>query len=255
MASDPIAKDVFLSTLPNIVQNLTAKVQQVERLPGQVYRVILQTEIAPCYQAGQYLTVQIGSQSQPFSIANAPGTTTLELHIRCLTGHDAAMDMIEELKNSPMCEINLPYGEVTLEAAAHQPVLIFIGASTGFSQLKALIEEAQAHFSYDSLHLYWANATPEAVYLPDLPLKWQQEIPNFYYHPIISEYADQWEGRIGLVHEAITEDFDTIDNAAIFACGSPMMVYNTMDKLQEYYKRPIHYFSDVLSYAPRDTLS
>lgn len=243
-----------MSNLPNKVQNLTANVQQVELLSGQVYRVFLQTEMAARYRAGQYLTVQIGTQTQAFSIANAPGTNTLELHIRCLTGHDAATDVIETLKNSSTCEVHLPYGDVTLEAAENNSILIFIGASTGFSQLKALIEEARAHFSYDSMHLYWANATPEAVYLPELPLKWQQEIPNFYYHPIISEQADQWEGRFGLAHEAIIEDFDAIDDAAIFACGSPAMVYNTMDRLQEYYKAKIHYFSDVFNYAPRDSL-
>ena len=60
----------------------------------------------------------------------------------------------------------------------------------------------------------------------DTTQKWQQEHDNFKFIPVISEPKPEhdWQGRTGLVHEAILQDYPQLDNYQIYACGSPEMI-------------------------------
>jgi CDP-4-dehydro-6-deoxyglucose reductase, E3 len=36
--------------------------------------------------------------------------------------------------------------------------------------------------------------------------------------------ADNWNGRTGLVHQAVMQDFDSLAGYQVYACGAPPMV-------------------------------
>jgi NAD(P)H-flavin reductase len=74
--------------------------------------------------------------------------------------------------------------------------------------------------------LYWGVRRPEDLYLADLPQQWQKEHANFRFVQVLSEPLpeDGWEGRTGLVHEAILSDFPDLSGHQIYACGSAKMV-------------------------------
>jgi CDP-4-dehydro-6-deoxyglucose reductase len=63
-------------------------------------------------------------------------------------------------------------------------------------------------------------------YLTELPEQWAREHPNFRFVPVLSEPGpdDHWEGRTGLVHEAILADFPDLSGFSVYACGSVNMV-------------------------------
>jgi CDP-4-dehydro-6-deoxyglucose reductase len=44
--------------------------------------------------------------------------------------------------------------------------------------------------------------------------------------PVLSEPApaDAWQGRTGLVHRAVMEDFPDLSGHQVYACGAPVMV-------------------------------
>jgi NAD(P)H-flavin reductase len=64
------------------------------------------------------------------------------------------------------------------------------------------------------------------LYLAELPEGWAREHPNFTFVPVLSEPAveDRWQGRTGLVHEAILADFPDLSGCALYACGSVQMI-------------------------------
>ncbi len=74
--------------------------------------------------------------------------------------------------------------------------------------------------------LYWGARTPEDFYMAGLPEKWQREHDNFKFIPVLSEPKPEygWQGRTGLVHEAILQDYPQLDGYQVYACGSPEMI-------------------------------
>ena len=74
--------------------------------------------------------------------------------------------------------------------------------------------------------LYWGVRTKADLYLADLAEQWQQQHANFTFIPVLSDALpeDNWKGRTGFVHEAVLQDFPTLKNHQIYACGAPVMV-------------------------------
>jgi CDP-4-dehydro-6-deoxyglucose reductase len=76
------------------------------------------------------------------------------------------------------------------------------------------------------MHLYWGARVRNDLYMPELPEKWRNELPNFRYVPVLSEALpeDNWQGRTGFVHKAVMEDFPSLGEYQVYACGAPVMV-------------------------------
>jgi NAD(P)H-flavin reductase len=67
---------------------------------------------------------------------------------------------------------------------------------------------------------------PADLYLRELAESWQREHPDFHFVPVLSEATaqDAWDGRRGLVHEAILQDFPDMAGHEVYVCGSARMV-------------------------------
>lgn len=246
---------------------LACQIPAVTPMADNMYRVEL---MAPAgkkfdYWPGQYLMLhgvdENGEERQfPFSIASAPGELTggdsrkLELHIAA--NSPTAEAIVKHLQNSVIARVTLPAGDCRLTPgflAEHkaQPLLM-VAAGSGFSQIKALIEGALAINPQQEIHLYWSNRAAIGFYLSELPQQWAKEFTNFHYHPIIEQHADDWNGRAGWIYQVIHEDFKDLSQVQMFACGSPNMVYGTLDQLEKLGLSQANMHSDVFSYAPRD---
>ena len=74
--------------------------------------------------------------------------------------------------------------------------------------------------------LYWGARQAADLYMNELPQAWQAAHENFSYVPVLSEPAaeDHWQGRTGLVHQAVLDDFADLSGWEVYACGAPVMV-------------------------------
>jgi CDP-4-dehydro-6-deoxyglucose reductase len=74
--------------------------------------------------------------------------------------------------------------------------------------------------------LYWGVRTKADLYHAALASSWQTTDGQFTFIPVLSEprVEDQWEGRTGLVHQAILDDFQDLSGYQVYACGAPRMV-------------------------------
>ena len=247
---------------------LACQVPVVELLADNIYRVEL---LAPAgtqfdFWPGQYVLLHVvdeqGQPQQfPYSIASIPSALSgqgdgrrLELHIAA--NSDTANAVIQQLKTAVVVKATLPGGDCILtpefiQQHRQQP-LIMVAAGSGFSQIKALTEAALALNPEQEIHIYWSNRARIGFYLSELPRQWAHEFANVHYHPVIEQHADDWQGRAGWLYQVIHEDFDDLSQVQLFACGSPNMVYGTLDQLAPLGLTQANMHSDVFAYAPRD---
>mgnify|MGYP000876325612 CR=1 FL=1 len=235
------------------MNTVNCDVTAVYRINGEVVRVQLQTPEPVAYQAGHYLELNIPGESFCyFSIANAPGTRDIELHMQ-LTGVDSrSVRIVDWLENHDEVAVTLPLGNCTLsDLPQENGPLLLIAAGTGFSQIKAIAESIMHKTLERPVHLYWSARTVSGLYMADLPETWHRADPNFHFSAIISEHND-WQEKQGLMVNAILEDFDNLEACQAITCGSPAMVYATLDELIAHGLRETHMLADVFDYAPRD---
>ncbi len=231
------------------------RAERVSNISGDIYQVILTvTDGQPMvWAAGQYLELVMPTGSPcAYSIASAATDgLSLELHIQCLPDHERAREVIDYLQSAESVTINLPKGNCFISGCSDTP-LVFIAAGTGFAQMKAMIEHSLLSDCPYPIHLYWGVRNPSGLYMPSLPIQWASE-KGICYHPVVSEsdIGSDWEGRHGLLYEAVLEDIGELMAAHFYICGSPDMVYGTLDALVAAGIPEAHAHSDVFDYCPR----
>ena len=243
------------------VKKLVCDIKGIESLNHDVYRVRLQLpatgSLAIEFSAGQYLDVVLPDGKQAsFSIGSAPEQgRDLELHIRHIPDSDMSNAIMDHLKSESTVELELPKGDCFLQAKALNPDTHFIfgAASTGFAQVKSVVEHLLANQVPNPITIYWGARIEEDMYLERLPQQWEVEHANLTFVPVVSEpeNSPNWKGRTGLLPEAVLEDFADLSGVEIFASGSPAMVYALLDAAETrgFNEKQMH--SDVFAYAPR----
>jgi len=221
-------KDIKIRTLP-------CRVQKLERLAPDVMAVSLKLPANERLQflAGQYIDVLLkDGKRRSFSLANAPhDDALLQLHIRNYAGGAFAEHVFERMKEKDMLRFEGPLGTFFLREDAqyaNKPI-IFVAGGTGFAPVKSIIEHAFHANSRRQMILYWGAHRRAGLYLNALVEDWQAQHDNFTYVPVLSDAppGDAWQGRTGLVHQAVLADFAGSDALAayqVYACGAPPMV-------------------------------
>jgi NAD(P)H-flavin reductase/ferredoxin len=208
---------------------LGATVTRLDRLAHDVMGVELTLDGGRtlAYEAGQYVNVVLDDGARRSYSFTEPSATTnrIPLHIRRVTGGRFSSLVFETMRSGDRLRIEGPLGEFMLHEPSDKP-LIFVAGATGFAPVKSLLEQAFRLGIRRPLHLYWGVRRRRDFYLADLPERWTREHPNFHYVPVLSEPTpeDGWQGRTGLVHEAILADFPDLAGCAIYACGSMQMI-------------------------------
>ncbi len=211
------------------VKTMNFSVQKMERAAQDVMLIELRPEGDEhmSFIAGQYVAVLLDDGSKrSFSIANAPHESDmLQLHIRLVEGGKFTSHVFNEMKEGDVLQVEGPLGTFFLHEASDKPI-IFMSGGIGFAPVKSMVEHALRIGLKRSMVLYWGVKTVDDLYLADLPEKWQKEHGNFKFIPVLSDSkpGHDWQGRTGLVTEAILQDYQKLDGYQIYACGSPSMI-------------------------------
>jgi CDP-4-dehydro-6-deoxyglucose reductase len=212
-----------------VVRRHRAQVVELTHLADDVMRVRLELlgEAPLRFYAGQYLNVLLDDgEKRSFSFATAPrDTKMIELHIRHVQGGRFTTHVFEKMKIGDIVEFEGPQGSFFLREDSDKPI-IFVAGATGFAPVKSMLEHAFETGVKRPMLLYWGVRSKKDLYLADLPQRWAAEHANFRFVPVLSEPKpeDRWEGRTGLVHEAILADYPDLSGHQLYACGSVRMV-------------------------------
>ena len=243
------------------VKKLLCDIAAVKKLNSDVFQVNLHlpatASLAAEFYAGQYLDIILPDGKQAsFSIGSAPDNgRDLELHIRHVPESEMSCAIVAHLQTEKTVEIELPKGDCYLNASAIKPDtrLIFAAASTGFAQVKSVVEHLLANQLKNDIHIYWGARVEEDMYFESLPIQWEKDFENVHFVPVVSEpeNSPEWAGRVGLLPTAVLEDYSDFENVEVFASGSPAMVYALLDACETKGFAKTHMHSDVFAYAPR----
>ncbi|MEC5399419.1 CDP-6-deoxy-delta-3,4-glucoseen reductase [Uliginosibacterium sp. H1] len=176
------------------------------------------------YLAGQYIDFLLADgRRRSFSIANAPGADSIELHIRKVDGGFFTEHVFGKMKERDILRFEGPLGGFFLRESA-RPV-VFLAGGTGFAPVKAIVEDMRARGIKRPVTLYWGSRDSHGLYMAGLAHQWSREIPDFRYVPVISgEPPADWSGRTGLVHQAVMADLPDMSGVEVYACGAPAMI-------------------------------
>ena len=235
------------------IKTLPFRVQKMEQAAPDVMLLELLPEgdERMNFVAGQYVAVQLEDGiKRSYSIANPPHETEhLQLHIRLVEGGKFTGHVFNGMKEGDVLQVEGPYGNFSLREENNKPI-IFMSGGCGFGAIKGMVEHAFKVGLNRSMTLYWGAKSPADLY-SDLPEKWQHEHDNFKFIPVLSEPKPEygWQGRTGLVHEAILQDYERLDEYQIYACGSPGMVEASRAPFMARGLPENQYFSDAFTVA------
>ena len=216
------AKGIQVKTLP-------CRVQVMERAADDVIvlRVKLPANEKLKFLAGQFIEFLLKDGTRrSFSMANPPHEADLiELHVRRVAGGKFTEHVFDKMKERDILRFEGPLGVFFLREESPKPIVL-VASGTGFAPIKSLVEDALQRGIARPMTLYWGGRRPKDLYMNALAEKWAGEHASFKYVPVISDALaeDAWQGRSGLVHRAVMQDFPDLSGHQVYACGVPIMV-------------------------------
>ena len=219
------------------VKKMPTRIASIQKPAADV--AIMQLQLPanerPQYHAGQYLEFILKDGSRrSYSMATAPHLADkLELHIRHMSGGkftDALFGASEPaLKERDIMRVEMPLGTFFLREDSNKP-MVLLASGTGFAPIKAMMEHAIYKKIARPMYLYWGCRSRHDLYLHDTALALVQQATQqgltLSYTPVLSEpkAGDDWQGRTGLVHQAVMQDMTDLSGYQVYACGAPIMV-------------------------------
>jgi CDP-4-dehydro-6-deoxyglucose reductase len=97
------------------------------------------------------------------------------------------------------------------------------------------------------MEIYWGARNRAGLYLSELPRRWAAAQANIRYVPVLSDEA--WDGRGGLVHQAVLEDHPDLSAFQVYACGAPAMIDAARADFAAAGLPADEFFADAFSFA------
>lgn len=233
---------------------LPARVAKKEQLSHDVIALHLQLPASERLQflAGQYIEFILkDGKRRAFSIANAPHDAEfLQLHIRVIPGGVFSAYVTNEMQEKAILRLEAPFGNFFLREDSQKPI-IFVAGGTGFAPVKGIIEHMLHNNIKRDIILYRGARVAEDLYMHELCEKWAEFTPHLTYIAVLSEPAasDNWQGRTGLVHQAVLEDFKDLGGFQTYVCGAPGMCEVAHNTFVQQGLQADEFFSDAFTFA------
>jgi len=247
--SDVVLKAKYYPELASQkVQTLPCKVASFDYVTDDI--VVIKLRFPPTatfdFLSGQYVDLNFKGIKRSYSIANAKQVSSgLELHIRKVPGGKMSEAVFSGLKEGQLMSVEGPKGTFFVRNS-EQPI-IFIAGGTGIAPVKAMLDELVANESQREIYIYWGMNTPSGFYLDELK-SLSEKYVNIRYTPVLSS-EEAWDGRKGFVHQAVVDDFESLNEFQVYACGSPLMI-NAAKEAFVAKKLPVEqFFSDAFTAA------
>lgn len=236
------------------VKTLPCRIASLEQVSHDVMVLTLRTppNQALRFLAGQYLDLIKGDIRRSYSIASTPDAATIELHIRNVEGGKFSHYLFEQAKLNDLLRLEGPFGTFFRRDSSRltKKPMILLAGGTGFAPLQSMIQTMINAEDDTQVWLYWGSRFASGFY-SDTPLGWAAQNERFQYHPVCSETSNgEWQGRAGLAHHAVLDDFSTLKGFDVFACGSPAMIEAAKKDFLQAGLEPKAFYADAFIPSP-----
>ncbi len=224
-ASDVTLKVSYYPKLAGIkVRTLPCKVDSFCYPVEDVVIIKLRFPPKSCFDfvPGQYIDLTFKNVKRSYSIANAKsGYAGIELHVKNIPSGKMSENLFTNLKNNQLMSVEGPKGTFFLRES--QKKLIFLAGGTGIAPVKSIVQTLISNNEGREIFIYWGISSLSALYT-DVLEKWSNSFQNISYVPVVSGDKLNWSGRTGFVHQAVCEDFQSLKDFQVYACGSSLMI-------------------------------
>ena len=233
---------------------LPARVERKQQLSHDVMALFLKLPSSERLQfmAGQYIEFLLkDGKRRAFSLANAPhADSLLELHLRLIPGGVFTEYVFNEMPDKAILRIEGPFGSFYYHDDSDKP-MIMVAGGTGFAPIKGIIEHMLHNNIKREVTIYWGAKAREDLYMPELPEAWSKQYPHIKFIPVLSEALpqDNWQGRTGLVHQAVLDDIADLSAYEVYCCGAPAMVEVAHVSFLQAGLPEQAFYSDAFNYA------
>lgn len=227
-------------------------VDLIEALTPTVNRILLTPQQPVSYASGQYLQLCLSdSDKRPFSIASMPGDKQIELHIGGAVADQYASQAIAhlmqqyQLKQPVKAEVGL--GNAHFRADSTKPVILLAGG-TGFSYIYSIAQSIAAAALDRPVFVYWGVREQNALYHANVMQQWAAQNAKYRFIPVVQHPDDNWQGRSGMVHQAVLDDFVSLEAYDIYVAGPFAMAGVVRDAFIEQGAHREQLFGDAFAY-------
>ena len=186
------------------------------------------------YSAGQFAKLQFAFAPDAPRDYSMAGTMDepLEFHVRALSS-GVSGQVRERLQVGDAVRISGPFGTSYLREQHAGPILAIAGG-TGLAPVRAIVRRALALRLPGPIHLYLGVREERDVYGEAELRDWALRHPGLEVCVVVSETSGAAPGRrIGLVTDAVREDFRHLAGFHAYLAGPPAMVEASVDVLHE----------------------
>ena len=240
-------QDIEIKTLP-------CRVSGMKKLAHDVMQLTLKLPANERLQflAGQYIDlIMRNGRRRSFSLANPPhAADLLELHVRHVPGGAFSDFVFQRMREKAILRFQGPLGCFFLNQDSDRPIIL-MGGGTGFAPLKSILEQAFHKGIQRPIHLYWGVRDHQDLYMHELPTTWEQRFGQFSYTPVLSNAkpTTDWQGRTGLVHEAVLADYPDLSAYELYMSGPPPMIEAGKAAFKKHGLPEQHLFYDSFEFA------
>jgi CDP-4-dehydro-6-deoxyglucose reductase len=233
---------------------LPARVERKQQLSHDVMALFLKLPSNERLQfmAGQYIEFLLkDGKRRAFSLANAPhADSLLELHLRLIPGGVFTEYVFNEMPDKAILRIEGPFGSFYYHDDSDKP-MIMVAGGTGFAPIKGIVEHMLHNNIKREVTIYWGAKAGEDLYMPELPEAWSKQYPHIKFIPVLSDALpqDNWQGRTGLVHQAVLDDIADLSAYEVYCCGAPAMVEVAHVSFLQAGLPEYAFYSDAFNYA------
>lgn len=213
------------ATLPVLpVRRCRGKVVAVEAATHDIVRLRVRVHGETLtHYPGQFVLLSFaGKPARAYSMASLPGASELEFHVRHVPGGKVSSHVAQVLQTGDTVRIEGPFGKAHLQPGETKGVVLVAGGS-GLAPVLSILRALLAREADTNIHLYHGVRDEHDLYESG----WLQTLASagrIVYRPVLSHPAGPTAHANGLVHLAMEQDFSTLADMEIYACGPPPMV-------------------------------
>lgn len=232
------------------MSDILCTIEQIEPLTAYVKKITFKPQQPLQFAAGQYVRVVMSEKDRrPFSLANpSHQNDCMELHIGASEQNPYAWEVLQHLQQNDHFHIDGPMGNAGLPFDAKGRPTILLAGGTGFSYTRSILLSLLKGSGKDPVFLYWGTRTLEDMYakaeLEELAAKYA----HFNFVPVVETPADDWQGKTGLVHTAVLDDFVSLEPYQVFVAGRFEMAGVARDDFRKQGLLPENLFGDAYDF-------
>ncbi|MES1183520.1 MAG: FAD-binding oxidoreductase [Myxococcales bacterium] len=221
-----LTEDLEISLAGASALEVPANIVGVNLLAPDVLRVVLETQEAFAYRAGQFVTLlREDGLARAYSLASLPSEKHLELHVRVLPRGAMSNWLSSPAAIGSQVRLRGPAGDCCYVPGNVEQPLVLAGVGTGLAPLWGVLRDALAAKHQGRIELWHGARTPEGLYLTNELQALAATHRNFTYYPCALEpgQADS-DVRLGSLDQLLLAAVPSFAEHRVYLCGDAGLV-------------------------------